>query len=111
MWTVALRSRLAVVALAGVLIAPAVTAVDAADTTEAVLRQRFADLHKAYLAADGKKYTPLLRATLRHARRLEPAQCATYQAALVDAGNAAGYDGLEPVWLVYQDCASAGSQK
>jgi peroxiredoxin len=76
-----------------------------------VMAQRFVDLHEAYLSLDGAKYTSLLRATLRHARRLEPAQCVAFQRQLIDVGNLVGYDGLESVWLVYQDCAAAGQAK
>src|SRR5262245_60162772 len=75
------------------------------------LRSRFIDVHQAYVSAEGARYTSLLRATLRHARRLSPAQCLVYQRQLIEVANARYYDGLEPLWLVYQDCAAAGTQK
>ena len=72
------------------------------------LDARFAELRSAYLAAD-EGYIPLLRATLRHARRLVPTECLAAQTQLVTFGSSAGYDGLEPMWLVYQDCLASGS--
>jgi hypothetical protein len=76
-----------------------------------VMAQRFVDLHEMYLSRDDAKYTSMLRATLRHARRLEPTQCVVFQRQLIEIGNAIGYDGIEPVWLVYQDCTAAGDDK
>jgi hypothetical protein len=76
--------------------------------SEVVMTQRFVALHQTYLSLDASHYTPLLRATLRHARRLSPDQCVRTQRTLIEVGNAVGYDGLEPVWIVYQDCAAAG---
>ena len=74
-----------------------------------ILAQRFTDLHQMYLSTDAKSYTSILRATLRHARRLSPDQCVDFQRTLVTVGNAIGYDGLEPVWAIYQDCAAAAT--
>lgn len=72
------------------------------------LDARFAELHEKYLEAD-QDYIPLLRATLRHARRLVPTECLAAQTELVSYGASDGYDGLEPLWLIYQDCVASGS--
>ena len=72
------------------------------------LDERFAELHGTYLDASDE-YLPLLRATLRHARRLVPTECLGAQSQLVEYGGQHGYDGLEPLWLIYQDCLSTAS--
>jgi hypothetical protein len=51
-------------------------------------------------------YTPRLRAKLDHIASMAPAACVTEQANLVQESASAGMDGLETVWLAYQDCAS-----
>lgn len=69
------------------------------------LDERFSELHEDYLEAS-RDYVPRLRATLRHGRRLLPSECLAAQSQLVSFGAQHGYDGLEPLWLLYQDCVS-----
>lgn len=76
-----------------------------------VMSERFQKLHSLYLRPDGEAYRQLLRATLRHARRLSPDQCVMLQRKLIETGSAIGFDGLETVWLVYQDCAASSNEE
>lgn len=72
------------------------------------LDDRFESLHAAYIAADNEAYTPLLRASLRHGRRLTPSECESARQRLVARAADRPFDGLEPLWLLYQDCAANG---
>jgi hypothetical protein len=67
----------------------------------------FAQIHEAYLKRDGVRYTALSRRALGEAHRLLPAECIVRQAELIQYASAHGFDGLESLWLMYQDCAAA----
>ena len=67
----------------------------------------FAEISEAYCKRNGKAYTKLLRRALGEAHRLLPADCVLRQAELVRHASAHGFDGLESLWLMYQDCAAA----
>lgn len=66
----------------------------------------FAAIHAAYRELDEPTYTRLVRGALREARRLLPAACVQRQRELAAAARVLGFDGLEPLWLIYQDCAA-----
>lgn len=66
----------------------------------------FAAIHAAYRELDEPTYTRLVRGALREARRLLPESCVQRQRELAAVARALGIDGLEPLWLIYQDCAA-----
>src|SRR5438552_3966000 len=70
---------------------------------------QLAAIHFSYLRRDGATHTRLLRGALREARRLVPEVCVERQRNLLSVGGALGFDGLESLWLIYQDCAAQGS--
>lgn len=69
----------------------------------------FAEIHTAYLERDVATHIRLLRGALREARRLLPEACAQRQRDLINVARSIGFDGLESLWLIYQDCAAQGS--
>lgn len=66
----------------------------------------FAAIYAAYRERDEPTYTRLTRGALREARRLLPGMCIQRQRELVAVARVLGFDGLEPLWLIYQDCAA-----
>jgi hypothetical protein len=72
-------------------------------------RPAFAAIRAAYLRRDGRSFALLLRGAMRQAQQLLPEQCLALQRALIAHGAAQGYDGLESLWLVYQDAVAAGN--
>jgi hypothetical protein len=75
-----------------------------------VLMPSLAQLQTAYVDRDARLFTAHGRLLLAEMHTLESAQCASRQAALIAHGRDRGFDGLESLWLMYQDCASGSSQ-
>ncbi|HYN19709.1 MAG TPA: hypothetical protein VE078_02035 [Thermoanaerobaculia bacterium] len=69
----------------------------------------FSEIHSTYLERDVATHTRLLRGALREARRLLPEACAQRQRDLINVARFLGFDGLESLWLIYQDCAAQGT--
>lgn len=67
----------------------------------------FRAVHTAYVERDGPTYTNLLRIALYDAHRLKPGKCIERQQQLIGFAENEGFDGLESLWLIYQDCAAA----
>ncbi len=64
-------------------------------------------IHAAYRAGDAASYQAAVATRIQEARHLEPEACVTRQEALITNGAREGFDGLETLWLTYQDCAAS----
>ena len=71
----------------------------------------FSQLNMAYMKGDGKLYQDCLKHGLYEAHRLHPEACVLRQRDLLKVGSSRGFDGMESLWLIYQDCASITTDK
>jgi hypothetical protein len=74
-------------------------------TPAAAATSETAAIRAAYRARS-PEYTPRLRAKLTQIAALSPATCVSEQRSLLDLARLEGLDGLESLWLAYQDCAA-----
>ena len=66
----------------------------------------YASIQTAYTVRDGAVYQTALSEAIQEIRRLTPDQCAEHQNDLLDTAQMQAFDGLEPLWLLLQDCAA-----
>lgn len=74
--------------------------------SELTVEQFYRRMHSLYVARDAKRYRTMAKDAIYEAHRLSPASCASRQATLAEVVATDGWDGLEALWLMYQDCGA-----
>ena len=66
----------------------------------------YAAIQSAYTERDGAAYQTSLSEAINFIRRLTPDSCVQQQQGLLDTARMLAFDGLEPLWLLLQDCTA-----